>query len=212
MIKELNRLLGGFVLGVLSIHAQAASVSYFLDKSNDLPDGINYLQVTISDGAMDNIDFVVDVLTANFTSPGGNFGMDKFFFNYDNNLTVSASNIMNVDPNTWDILEDKNAGGGFGKFEFQLKGAGNRTSQLTFSINDVAGDTPSTYAMGADFLGNGNGSTEFFAAHVGDFDGQYGVTSAQFAGSTLVPVPAAVWLFGSGLIGLVGVARRKRSS
>ena len=25
-----------------------------------------------------------------------------------------------------------------------------------------------------------------------------------------VPVPAAVWLFGSGLIGLVGVARRKR--
>ena len=24
-----------------------------------------------------------------------------------------------------------------------------------------------------------------------------------------VPVPAAVWLFGSGLIGLVGIARRK---
>ena len=24
-----------------------------------------------------------------------------------------------------------------------------------------------------------------------------------------VPVPAAVWLFGSGLIGLIGVARRK---
>ena len=28
---------------------------------------------------------------------------------------------------------------------------------------------------------------------------------------TVVPVPAAVWLFGSGLIGLVGVARRKKS-
>ncbi len=27
---------------------------------------------------------------------------------------------------------------------------------------------------------------------------------------TVVPVPAAVWLFGSGLIGLVGVARRKK--
>lgn len=27
-----------------------------------------------------------------------------------------------------------------------------------------------------------------------------------------VPVPAAVWLFGSGLLGLVGVARRKRAS
>lgn len=31
-----------------------------------------------------------------------------------------------------------------------------------------------------------------------------------FANATVVPVPAAVWLFGSGLIGLVGFARRKR--
>ena len=28
---------------------------------------------------------------------------------------------------------------------------------------------------------------------------------------SVVPVPAAVWLFGSGLIGLIGVARRKKS-
>ncbi len=26
-----------------------------------------------------------------------------------------------------------------------------------------------------------------------------------------VPIPAAIWLFGSGLIGLIGIARRKRS-
>jgi hypothetical protein len=26
-----------------------------------------------------------------------------------------------------------------------------------------------------------------------------------------IPVPAAVWLFGSGLIGLVGVARRRKA-
>ena len=31
-------------------------------------------------------------------------------------------------------------------------------------------------------------------------------------GTPTVPVPAAVWLFGSGLLGLVGVARRKKSS
>jgi hypothetical protein len=30
-------------------------------------------------------------------------------------------------------------------------------------------------------------------------------------GQTVVPVPAAVWLFGSGLIGLIGIARRKKS-
>jgi hypothetical protein len=32
---------------------------------------------------------------------------------------------------------------------------------------------------------------------------------AKLGAVTVVPVPAAVWLFGSGLIGLVGVARRK---
>ena len=31
------------------------------------------------------------------------------------------------------------------------------------------------------------------------------------AGYSVVPVPAAVWLFGSGLIGLIGVARRKKA-
>ena len=35
--------------------------------------------------------------------------------------------------------------------------------------------------------------------------------SSQFVNLNPIPVPAAVWLFGSGLIGLVGVARRKKS-
>jgi hypothetical protein len=35
------------------------------------------------------------------------------------------------------------------------------------------------------------------------------VSWAQF---TVVPVPAAVWLFGSGLLGLIGIARRKKAA
>ena len=34
----------------------------------------------------------------------------------------------------------------------------------------------------------------------------------DFTVSSTIPVPAAVWLFGSGLLGLVGVARRKKSA
>ena len=37
------------------------------------------------------------------------------------------------------------------------------------------------------------------------------VVSFGTADVSIVPVPAAVWLFGSGLIGLVGVARRKKA-
>jgi hypothetical protein len=33
-----------------------------------------------------------------------------------------------------------------------------------------------------------------------------------YASFTPIPVPAAVWLFGSGLLGLVGISRRKKSA
>ena len=37
-------------------------------------------------------------------------------------------------------------------------------------------------------------------------------TDAGGCPATVIPVPAAVWLFGSGLLGLVGVARRRKST
>jgi hypothetical protein len=43
---------------------------------------------------------------------------------------------------------------------------------------------------------------------------QLDVTISSFgsaASTAVIPVPAAIWLFGSGLIGLIGVARRKKS-
>jgi hypothetical protein len=40
--------------------------------------------------------------------------------------------------------------------------------------------------------------------------GQTGFAEIAFNGTTTVPVPAAVWLFGSGLLGLIGIARRKK--
>jgi len=40
---------------------------------------------------------------------------------------------------------------------------------------------------------------------------QYPTTMAS-ASMSAVPIPAAVWLFGSGLLGLIGIARRKQSA
>lgn len=67
---------------------------------------------------------------------------------------------------------------------------------------------------------NGSAYTLDYTAVVppGDPSGFGGVVYALHLEGTIsqqvapIPVPAAVWLFGSGLIGLVGVARRRKSS
>ena len=57
-----------------------------------------------------------------------------------------------------------------------------------------------------------NTQFEFFSFSLGydfDLDGNATAISTDIINASVVPVPAAVWLFGSGLIGLVGVARRR---
>ncbi len=44
------------------------------------------------------------------------------------------------------------------------------------------------------------------------FNAVFNLTSPGLITPSAVPVPAAVWLFGSGLLGLVGVARRKKAA
>ena len=109
--------------------AQASTVSYYLDQNNAGLPAENYVQVTITENGCD-IDFTVEVLTDAFPGQGSNFGMDKFYFNFDS-VSVSENNIVINNPTSWDINENKNAGGGFGKYDFELKGAGNRDEGLS---------------------------------------------------------------------------------
>ncbi len=203
--------LSALPLLLTATQANTATISYYLDQSNDLFDGVTYAQVTISDSTttIGDIDFNIEVLEAAFTVSGYNFGLQNFSFNYDPSLSVDESNITNLGPFTWSVSEGKNAGGDFGKFGFQLSGKGNsRTELLNFSITGVADDTVNSYAMGSTLNPAAN---EFFAAHIAGFDDIDGVTSAKFSGSALViPVPAALWLFGSGLAGLIVVAKKKK--
>lgn len=62
------------------------------------------------------------------------------------------------------------------------------------------------------------GSDSFFDTYpcgVTCFEGQddnLNIIEGTWTSYSAVPVPAAVWLFGSGLLGLVGIARRKKSA
>ena len=69
----------------------------------------------------------------------------------------------------------------------------------TYTSTDVIGGSTT----------NGAGSCTDGIRGCGMIDGAFAGFNANFDFVAPVPVPAAVWLFGSGLLGLVGVARRK---
>jgi hypothetical protein len=123
-----------------------------------------------------------------------------------------------------------------GTFTADLGTIGNETGQVFFATgsgNTMTIDLNGTFLYETDDSGYGTGigpSLTFASGSLSDFDFQ---KPATFNSSFLsfddfdlmygewtslnltvvpapVPVPAAVWLFGSGLLGLVGVARRKK--
>lgn len=202
--------------------SQAASISYFLDQSNKLADGINYLKVTIDDeGAAGAINFTVEVLQPLLDLAGPNFGIQKFGFNVLGGVAAEAGDVDMVAG--W---RSRNGGrmDGFGLFDISLKGQGNkRQDPLTFSITGVDLDTIQSYVD----LSSGRSPQGYslFAAHVAGFEicdgasypadkkshgGCKGrVSSAYFGGTQVVPAPPAIWLLGTAVAGLA--VRRYRA-
>ena len=206
---------GLFVCALMfaALPARAASVSFFLDQSNALPDGINYLSVMLTENGDGGVDILVKTLYPLNSIASDHFGIQKFSFGLSNGVFEEITDL----PDGWKIKHNKRMDG-FGRFDFQLQGKGwARRDELSFTVAGVN-------------LGNFD---PLFAAHVAGFEwckaddwrtddwrryrcgGKDCTTSAFFAGSMSsapahVPLPATVWLFGSGLIGLAAVARRKK--
>lgn len=185
--------------------AFGASVSYFLDQSNDLPDGTSYLKVTISDGIGGLIDFSVKTLAPLNSIASPSFGIQTFGFNTTPVGLPTDSALVNL-PTGWsgNVAPPPNTGDGFGKFEFAVSNGGsNRQTTLTFSV-DVAGDTVNDYyELSSGTAGQGNVQ---YAALVADF-----TTSAWFGGGAPVPEADTYAMLLAGL-GLVGFAARRKLS
>jgi hypothetical protein len=81
----------------------------------------------------------------------------------------------------------------------------------TLDLTSLVVDVPNTFLNLSGegvLIGHGFDATEAIWSFSAESSTSYSMT-VTVAGIPAVPVPAAIWLFGSGLIGLVGVARRK---
>jgi len=191
----------------IGFQAHAATISFYLSQPDSTFNAINYTQITISDSSSGDIDFTVELLAPASTGNGSNSGMKSFSFNYDPSLSVSAQNITDITPLSWSVSESANAGGGLGKFDFELSGKGqsNTTDLLSFSITGVTDDTVYSYAVPSSLNPD---ATALFASHIAGAGAGAGTTSIS-ASLAAVPLPTPIWLFGSGIVGLIIVARRK---
>lgn len=217
--KKKTKLAGArvFALGIAALMltagpTQAAPIEFFLDQSNVFADGVNYLKVTIDDGDNGDIDFTVEALGPLLDLADHKFGIKAFAFNVIPGGFAEANNVDNL-LEGWRARDNRRMDG-FGFFDIRLKGG--RVDTLTFSIEDIDGDTPADYAS----LSHGNAGQghAFFAAKVSGLINEDCLDSkkkkckkisAYFGGSTAVPLPGAAWLFGTGVVGVIVRARRR---
>lgn len=169
--------------------AHAASTAYVLDRSDVLPDGSPYLEVTLTE-TEHGVDFKVQTLGLSGAGVGA-FGIDAFAFNFASDTPFEIAGLAD----TWRIKWNERLGE-FGPHDVIVKTGYVQGGELRFAVPG---------ASLSDF-------DDFFTAHVDGFaiSGRDKGVAGYFGGSTptAAPVPAAVWLFGSGLLGLVGMARR----
>jgi hypothetical protein len=92
-----------------------------------------------------------------------------------------------------------------GGFRIELFEGVSNPVGVSIASAESRGDQPGLFLI-ADL----SNDTNYTLRTTFDFNGANEVTAAATTSITVVPVPAAAWLFGSGLIGLMGLARRKK--
>lgn len=202
--------------------AQAAAITVFLDQTNvdpALPDGVPYLEVTVSDGLDGDIDFSVRTLDALLSrNPNPNaYGIRQFAFNFGSSFATIDDLLL---PTGWAAtpgVERDFAKFGFGLFDVILHtNRDYRADPLQFSIAGVEGDTVDSYVTQLS-SGNAVQGNMLFAAFVAGFDAGSvdkwkHLSAAKFGGATVVPLPPAVAMMLSGIAVLGGMSLRKKYS
>jgi hypothetical protein len=107
---------------------------------------------------------------------------------------------------------------GFNSFLADVKAGANATPYGASSGEGAQGAStfgvPNDYKLGSTVylwaLGtNGSADANFYASNTAITIGTNGSITGLSAATSTVPLPSAVWLLGSGLLGLAGISRRR---
>mgnify|MGYP006337125433 FL=1 len=220
-----SKITAGLMLGLslsFASASQAASISYFLDQSDKLADGTNYLQVTIADGANGAIDFTVTALQPLLDiAAATGFGITKFAFNVEPGIKVLRQNVdLSSLPKGW-VYGPQQWMDGFGRFDRRIRTTNAKTPlspSISFSIVGIDYDTLASYV---ELSRDSTEGPTFFSARVAGLNlpcderssrssSRCKPTDAFFGGVQAVPAPPAIWLLGTAIAGLA--VRRFRSA
>lgn len=146
-----------------------------------------------TEGALWNFNFYIDVEGANSATPLLSDYQFNLLYDFDPGVGTAFTDLGIIDLTAWSGLT-----GATTRFE------GSENLVFDWLSNPAYVTVPTFSPFDPDVIGEYQ-----FAIQVSS-DGLNVETVAMEVQT--VPVPAAVWLFGSGLLGLVGIARRKKTA
>jgi len=222
--------------GLFSLQASAASVTFNLDfefSGAQQPQGTAPWITAVIDDSFGDANTVR--LTMEATNLVGEESIALWFFNFSGNAdNLTFSPFDNTAATVNDIITDNT-----NPTNAALKADGDGFFDIVFDFAPPPGNDPALFTAGETiiyditsttspivasdfnlFSAPGGGNASYLsAAHIqrisdtaycdGSTPDLTGACGSGWIGA--VPVPAAVWLFGSGLLALVGIARRRRA-
>lgn len=220
-LKQFVRAAAVMLATTLVLPVQAATVTFNLSQVFSdgavAPDGpAPYATVTLDDGGGSGS----VVMTLSISGDVGAADLTELYLNFDPNLTLGNLNFAYDGSSTGpaainspiDVGTNAFQSDGDGKFDIFFNfptSAPNVSAGDTVIYNITSSDAITANSF--NFLSDmGGGEGTYLAASKWQSTGPAPFNDSAWVGASPVPVPAAVWLFGSGLIGLVAVARRKK--